>query len=430
LFYYNVGFRWDIFKSEVPDGVIVHASGSDYEKLHRKDLPSNYPEHRLLDPDTLLWNLNFEDAPSTCKRISTYPWVSVDVPGYDSKEGSRRIWLSTKVEAAASQNWPPAVPATEEDISRMVSSCVAVQREFGAEPIIIPTPYIENNATAGMFVQWLDVAVQCSSESQLPVLLQVAISDRYLGEAPFDKSAVVEVLDQLTTREGNWGIYLLVPNDTDSDRMTNPIAVMNLLETVYQMAVRYGKLVIVNYVDLLGAVCLAFGATGFGGGYEKKGRRLNLDDYEDRGGGGAFPRFLSRTTLRDYFPRELERLRDLSLLQRLSDQDKTRASDPLIQRLLAGGPVSEVLEWVERRNNVAAAQQHFLQAMKQLDHDISSLTCSSDKVRFVFDWLMTAEERNCSFNNRCQQEPLVDSSSHVAIWRDAVVEVARRHGLF
>jgi len=116
----------------------------------------------------------------------------------------------------------------------------------------------------------------------------------------------------------------------------------------------------VNYAESLGLACLAFGAEAYGTGYATKERRLAVSDHVKRGGGFALPKFYSKNVILDLRPEDdLERFQKAELA--LLNSDKTPASEPLLNALKAGKKTGVVVPWRQAKNNVAAAELHYLQ---------------------------------------------------------------------
>jgi len=428
MFLMNIGWKWSIVPERGPHGVIFNASGVDLESALRRERPSGLPDEVYFDPQLYLLSLPYDTAPRTCRKLATYPWFPIETPDFDSGEVSIRDWIEN-VGEAISERWPPVLPSDPNAINNVIRQSIDFQQQFGVSEIILPSP-LTNFPESDLSVEmtWVDEGIRVASTIDKPFLVTFAISDACLLHVdPSDNQLLQLAIDQFTAREEIPGVYLVIEHSRgESNRIVHARVAWALLEFCYYVGKSAGKKVLVNYTDTFGLACLAAGAKGFASGLSTKSKRLHFEDFVERGGGGAFPKFYAHSTICDYLPeRDLERLRDLHLL-RLIQNDRTPASSSLFDVLTSEGSVGSIPEWRESKNNLSGSRDHFIQRVRTAVDEINGKS-ENEKREIILAWLQDAERTVNYLNERFSDEALYDDGRHVRAWRSAFESFLNQH---
>lgn len=426
----NVGWRWCIVPERGPHGLIFNASGIDLESAVRRERPSGLPSKVYFDPQLYLLPLPYDTAPKTCRKLATYPWFPIETPDFDSGEVSIRDWIED-VGEAISGTWPPDLPSDRSEISNVIRQTIDFQQQFGVSEIILPSPLTNSSESdLALEMDWIDEGIQVASALDKPFLATFAISDACLFHVdPSDNQLLQMAIDQFTAREELSGVYLVIERSRgESNRIVHARIAWALLEFCYYVGRSAGKTVLVNYTDTFGLACLAAGAKGFASGLSTKSKRLDFEDFVERGGGGPFPKFYAHSTICDYLPeRDLERLRKHHLL-RLIQNDRTPASASLFNVLTTGGLVRSNPEWRESINNLSSSRDHFVQIVRSAVDQINGKS-EDERREIIFAWLQDAERTVNYLNERLSDEALYDDGRHVRAWRSAFESFLNQHPL-
>jgi len=384
----------------------------------------------ILDPAWYLASLDADSCIKWCARLATYPWFPLELPELPPSGYPNKAWQA-QLESALPHQWPPVCPDDSDAIRRLLDSCLRFQEDFGVTYIVLPFPVIDDpDSNLRREREWLDAAAQCALTTDLPVLLQVAITDSCLITRDPPRNDLLEALvDNLGVRQELSGVYLVLVQVLGQDRaVADHRIAWSLLDICFAMGSWAGQTVVVNYLDDFGLVCTACGATAFGSGYAMKARRINCQDYRQRGGGGAYPRFYSSTTMCEYLPEsDLERLRDRKLL-RLLQADQTPAAAQLMHVLSSGGRARNVPEWKEETGNTQLAEPHRLQLLHRASQELDSVP-AQDKMHYMFQRLQDAERTATYFDSLFPEKPLYDTGRHLTPWRSGFERFMEEHNL-
>jgi hypothetical protein len=418
MFIQNLGYSWN---SEAGAGsaVMLRASGQDVEAALRREQP---PENVLFDPQLYFLDLDIspDEHPDLIAKLATYPWFGIDAPEYESDEGTRRDWAAG-IKGKVDKYWGKREDPTS-DWAATVRDAVEFQVRLGTRAIVLPATLIADPETdlAGD-LRRLDDAVEVARDiTDVPLYASVPIEEGAVKHRDPRANSLVEALaDAISARDGLAGAYVpLAQLSMPKDRITNRKVVSALLQLSRKLGRDAGLKVIMNFVDGLGALCVAAGATAYGTGYKQKSRRLSPIDYKTRKGGSPLPKFHSLSLFLDFYPeRDLERLRDQKLL-RYVVEDKTAAAAPLLAALRAGAKTSTVAPWEERKGNTPAAESHYAQVHGSYKSRFESF---DDAVA----WVQEAEAAWLYLQERFKEDPLdATEGAHLAPWRAAMEELA------
>ena len=391
MFLYNSMWTWNPSASTTPHGVVLHAVGCPLDNAESRDFPTSRDGFVLFDPDSYLWDLDSATCGRAVECLESYPWVP-DAP--------TRTNLSSM---------------SDEEIVSAIEASAEWQVERGASRIILPTPLVSDPILPlDEFLRWLDLGAGVAAASGAQALLAVGVSEVAI------RAHFGTILDHLTARDDIPGVYIFAETSRSSGNVAvNQDVARMLLMASYFAGWRLEREVVVNFADTFGLACLAAGALAFAGGYERKCRRLNFGNFEERDGGGAFPKFFALSTTAYYRPeRDMQRMRDERLL-RLLNADRTLSSAPLFDALQAGSSAQEVPTWRESRNNVAAAKAHLIERLCDAVDELLTLPPGRDRIVWALDWLQDAERNVAYLSSRFEDAPLDDDGRHVRAWRAA-----------
>ena len=384
MFFLNRGYKW--MYGEQVQGVALLASANGYEKLIRRTHPDC--QRLLFDPQLYLSSLDADNRTKTCARLASHPWFGIEGPEFDSGQRKLKEW-ENEMREVVPDIWSGQPPSSIDEAS---VSAIEFQLSLSCSDVIIPTPLIverEDEATA--LAAWLDAGIDAAADLEIgePLLATVALQDIVLNEAVFDEAGFLDaVVDQVTSREEIDGVYLLVAHTTQSHpfKLGENVARAYLhLASAFAAA---GKDCITNFADTFGLVCMAEGATGFASGQSQSLRRLSLDGFRDRGGGVAVPQFYSHRCAAEFSSEtDLSKIQEVGLLRRVADE--TPFSQALMRRLRAGGAAGELPAWAESRNNLTAAQKHFLHRLVVEEKALAGVSVE-DRFDRVMNWLEDA----------------------------------------
>lgn len=399
MFALNEGFQWGSTNFPNLEGAIYLAQGNDVERMRRS--PHGNFAWKLFDPQLYLAGLTGDDSATICARLASHPWFGIDeVPGFDSGDQKKRDWQK-QMQDFVRANWPGIAP-DEDKRAGCAISAVAFQADLGCTHILAPSPLIaEREDEAEACALWIDAALDAATELETgqPVIATVAVSESVLNDASFNEGGFLDtVVDQVTSRDGLGGVYIVVAQTQARHPLSAPSSVTRTYAHLASAFANFGfEFVFVNFADAFGAACLGLGATGFATGRSQASRRLCLAAMLDEGGGLPLPHLYSRRVVAEFLSeREMEVVAQRNLLPHV--RDITPYSQDLFQALDAGREISTVPAWAESKNNVTTAKKHLIARMISEGAAYSELSVDARLARTT-SWLASAETR---------QESLID----------------------
>lgn len=423
MFLLNLGYRWHL-ASDIDDlgGVVFLPTGSHRERLRRSPLPES--RRRLFDPQLYLAELSAEDCKMTCGRLVTYPWFgATDLPAFDSGELTAKKWEEA-VRSVVADHWRGTVP-TGADIPGACQSAIDFQLSIGCSHVILPSPLIgERENEAETQVQWLEAGIEAARNLEVgqPVLGTVAISEAVLNESTFEGAGFIDtVVDQLSSRDGLHGVYIVVVQTHGG----HPFTTARLVHRAYlTLATRFTQTgydtVITNFADLFGLVAMTGGATAFAGGESQKLRRISLDCFLDQGGGKALPHLYSHPMAGEFLSEtDINKIVDAKLGRRL--RDVTEYSEQLFYALDRGRTAAEVPQWAESQSNITAAQKHFIRRLA-LEGVAISHVAQEERPDTIRDWLDDAAANHLLVADRLGKSGMPGAFAPTAGWLELIDE--------
>jgi hypothetical protein len=365
MFALNEGWRWQFTHfADSLHGVVYLAAANDAERMRRR--PLGEFAWQLFDPQLYLARLDGSASAKTCARLASYPWFGVTgVPEFNSGDDTQSNWQQAMQEHVR-QNWPGAAPS-EVAVAGAAKAAIEFQANRGCTHVLAATPMIaEREDEAETTAQWIDAALEAASDLDLgqPVIATVAVSEGVVNDSSFREGGFLDtVVDQVTSRDGLGGVYIVVAQTQKRHPLSAPEAVTRTYAHLARAFANYGyEFVFVNFADAFGVACVGLGASGFATGPTQSLRRLTLAAFLDDGGGFPLPHLYSHRAAAEFLSeRELDKIAELNLLRRVTDN--TVYSRDLFQALSRGRPAADVLAWAESKNNVSAATRHFVARM-------------------------------------------------------------------
>ena len=429
MFFLNLGYHTKLRGS--PHGLVYTAAGMNREQFERRARPTGDFDV-LFDPQLYLSGLDRSLYRGTCLRLSTYPWFGWDnCPDYLSKDMNLREWetdLDTK------SPWPIALPSDPERIRSLVHQSFQFQANVcGATRLITPVPLAQNPADQfSTQLDWIKAGLDLQQEFDTPVLASIpALDELLVYEDPGSNTYLQTILDNLTVEESLHGVYIAIAQNrsTSSVRLRRQNVVKAVMTLCYVIGELSNKEVILNFVDDLGLVCLALGASSFASGCTVKARRLDFSDFRKRSGGIKYPHFYSAALHADLLPvDDLMNLQTHRLLWYV-ERDSTEASRTLLKALDANRLPNDIPAWRQVSNNVTASYEHRVDLLgRETTRVLSWEGPVSDKARRMLQHLQDAEG-NAQYIETRIADPLTEDLQHLGAWRAALEDLICEFGL-
>lgn len=427
MFLLNRGYSTKIDSDLSVNGLILSASGVNMPALERRSL-SNL-KIKLFDPQMYFpIELN-----STCKttfnKLATYPWYNPSYPIFDSQEINLRDF--TKQLEKKQTHCSVSHPNSVNDLKHRIKMCIDFQVSIDTSHIIFPTPLItdaEDEFTEQL--AWINASLELCANIKKPKLITVALSDSILINKPFESNSLIQtILDNLTAFDDIDGFYIVISRSSTNTNITEKNIVQTILEFSYILGHLMDKEVFLNFIDNLGFLGLAAGASYFASGYTNKERRLNFDDFIDSSSGGApLPHFYSYKLIGDLFSdRDLSKIRDARLLKFIAD-DITDFSENLYNALKNNIDIENITDWRESRNNVTKAKLHRTELLHKKVSELMSLDFN-DKIKNTLSWLQQAEINASYLENRFKNDPISEDFRHITVWRNCFENFIEKYNL-
>lgn len=370
----------------------------------------------FFDPQLYLSGLNVSTCSDTCAKLSTYPWFQV--PNIPKRDQYKKIkeWTDA-ISALIGNNWSGNAPT---NIEQSVRDAINFQVEKGCTHIILPSPLVvQREDECAVQAAWLDSGIEVAQEIEpnQPFLATVALDESVLDSSSFASNGYLDtLLDQYTSRNGVNGVYIVVnqtysrhPYDTSKNTLK---AYLHLVKGFSRAGYEH---IVVNFADIFGIVCLAFGATTFVTGRSQTLRRLAMVSMTDEGGGLPLPYYYSHKTVSEYLSEEeIKKVSSRGLYRRICDD--TPFSSPLTDAINSGGDASQVPAWAESQNNVTASNKHFVE---KLIREGISLQGSGADLEEVKVWLEDAEMKQAFLKLKISND-FPGRSARVRDWLDLI----------
>jgi len=417
MFYINVGHDHQL-QADMGSGkgiilLPVHHHAERIVRDHSFDCASF-----LLDPQMYLASLDRSDCSKACGRLSSYPWFAVpDVP--ELEEGMTLATWHTQLEKNAKENWPGQSPPVERAVA-LCTQALSFQASLGCSYLILPSPLLTDIADDGILLaHWIDAGLRASQECglEVPVLATIPVDESILTDTFFAPYGFLDaIVDQVTARDGIHGTYILVnqSNALHPFRMPQSVA-RAYIELVRRLASAGQEQILVNFADVLGAVCLGVGASGFASGESQSRRRLSLKGLIDVAMARRFPRYYSHATISEFYPEtDLDKIVERGLLRQVSDPSPY--SRRLLEALAAGRSASEIGSWAENVSNDHTSRRHFLFRLIQAEDELSREATSSSRLTSIRNWLEDATMRRLYIDTRLEGETLKGDAAPTEDW--------------
>lgn len=422
MFLYNRG-HYSKIDGVNPNGVVLCTSGLNFSSLNRR--ADTYDKDMvLLDPQLYLCSLDGKNCGSTYDKIMSYPWLKKG-EGNDrtAPVSVKRISAATTTCSVVSPSI--TLPNSDDEILKCIQVCLDVQKDFGVTHFILPTPIA--TAREDQFseqLRWIRLAGSLKEKYDLPFLATIALTDQTLLNCNFDENLMLQtILDNATVMDHVEGYYILIERDSTAIQVTEGNVARALLELSYNLGELQKKIVVINFADVFGLVCLAVGASAFGSGYTTKERRLSFSDFVPKGGGMALPKYYSNTLMCDFYSeRDINKILELKLTRYISSDIQTAHSKPLIEAIVRKRAIDNVQTWKESRSNTAAAAKHRVDCLTAQVDEFSKIKDFEDRLIKMFALIQDAEAKMEYLKSRQKDDPLNEDGRHLSVWRKAIEE--------
>lgn len=407
MFYLNLGYKWHYEGMKKPGtGAVILASGNAAHRLHPSRIPGDLGA-LLLDPQLYLAGLDSGRCAPTCARLATHKWFGVDgLPDLQPGEAGSRAKLRN-IEASIGAHWPAQVPLDSNEIDASALLALLAQHELGCSMLLAPSPLVGPGPShLSTFDAWLESGIGAwrDLDAGQPLLATIAILDTALDEAAFGPTGLLEsVVDLVSAREELGGAYVVIAQTTARHPFESQSAVVAAYLRLCKRLRECGVgIVVTNFCDLIGISCLALGATSSASGPSQSVRRLALAGFEDREGGGPLPAVYCHSSAAEFLTEDdIDAWKSKRFLRRVFD--RTKYSESLYAAIAAGRPVASLPDWVQSKNNVTAAQHHYVE---RISTEVVRLSELPEKRRLeqVEDWLETADQNQLYLEERLNVE--------------------------
>lgn len=416
MFYHNT--RHDIPLPEgSPDdisGGIVLASSLSKPELLDRDLTgrSSYLSRaRLLDPQVYLAEITVDTASRSAANLGSYDWFRCLPAPYFRMDGRNGTTWFRQRRQAIQDAWPATAPRDATAVRDCITAAVHVQRHFGCDAIILPSPMTRDVASYEAEVRWLDVGLDvCAQEldPDVPVYATIAFDDFVIRQRrPLESPFLQSIAAQVAARPRLAGAYIVLAQESEQDGTyvcRSPDSLLAVLTLVNDIAHLAGRRVIVNGMGPFGVAAFAAGAHVWASSFYRSSRRVRTSDSDDREGfATTFPRYFSVPLLGDIGVRaDLSRLaRDARTVGLLTDTPPAAGVNAVLR---AGGDPAAVPAWEYAAGNRTAAMAHYLWCMRQLDATVAAVP-PRDRVELVGRLLNDAEARAVDALNVLAADP-------------------------
>ena len=420
MFHLNLGSR-RVYSEVATHGIVHLPSENNADRL----TPGRSGDYQavLLDPQLYLKGIAPADCHLLCLRLAGYRWFGVtplddfDVTapsGYTKAEKER-------AQERVARSWSTSVPTDADGRRAAARAAIEMQLALGATQVILPAPLItEREDEAGAQGDWIDdgVAMAIDLEVDLPRLATVALHEEVLNDAAFQPLGFLDtIIDQVTSRDGVDGVYIVIAQKRSGHPFTTPEQVLRTyLYLVKRFARRGYQQILTNYADVFGLACIGAGATGFATGASFRQRRLCFESLIDDGGGKVFPHYYSHRLIGELRTEEdLAAIIQHRLLQRVRDESPVAQS--LLEILDRGGSAAELQAWAEGQNNLTAAVQHFIWRMNAEAQRLANEPLPVKRRDIVRAWLEDADANALYIKGRLKKAaPKGERIAPAGVW--------------
>lgn len=422
MFFLNIGYS-NKLANDLDDvrAIVILPQGKTSESLLRSP-PSEF-QRILIDPQLYLCGLDAKKCKKVCGRLATFPWFQVpNIPTFDSGTTKRRDW-DKQVRKAVSKNWPRESPSGS-DIYDSCLSALEFQLRLSCTHLILPSPLVaEREDEAESQAVWLDEALEASYELEVaqPLLATVALSDTTINDEAFSENGFLDtIVDQVTSREGIDGVYIVIMQSQKNHPFESRLDVCKAYYYLSERFSEHYETVLTNFADVFGLVCFAAGASSFATGQSHALRRLCIQNFLDESFGMSLPHFYSHASIAEPLSEaDLDLLTARNLLRRI--QDSTKYSSSLMRELKSGGTAANLPAWAENQNNTSAAFKHFITRLAKEGATLNQLDLD-DRYDHIQNWLDSATANQLLIKKRLKDRQIRGALAPADDWLTIVEE--------
>lgn len=422
-FYANVGYKFTLPDSVVPQGSVLLSSAMPAHQLIRRKFDARYPhlERRVFDPQLYLAGLDAGESAKHCAVLASHSWFGVKgLKHFDSRQHTQSEWKQKAVSEIPTL-WTGRHETDPAKVQPLVRDCIDFQVRLGCEAVILPSPLTSDPSTSYVDeLMWLDSAlayVETLGDQRPRVYATIALADVCLRYSdPPDNALLALIADVVSAREID-GVYLVVEQGSeavDTRQCGNKRTLWSLLHLTHAFAVDAGLDVAVNFIGPFGLACEAVGAKWWASAWYKSLYRVRLAD--KLGGGRSYPSYWSYPAALDVnLERDFDALVRAGQIDRFAD--RTPACEALLRAAARGTSVARVPAWAYRQSNITAATEHFLLSAVQAE-ELHQRRSGIARMDFVSQWLERAKARSVRLASLGGRD-LKSKVAHVQGWHDA-----------
>jgi len=297
---------------------------------------------------------------------------------------------------------------TAKNIQRYVKETIDYQLAIGFPDIISPGVIIPSFTST-----WSQVALQLFAES-LDYIKGKKVKNKLLLCLPVRETALREdeqlgeYLDALTTLNVD-GYYIFVERATqEAPQWSDPSTLAGLLYLVNALS-KNDYRIIVGYIDIVGLLLRAVGATSIANGWWRTLKQFTNDKFIEKTGGHA-PRamYTSAALLNSIFiDPEMQAITEVGLNNEILSKtsfDNKLASDPTNQ------------PW-----SLEDSVLHHWEVIKNFDKKIDELGSVNDKLNIVKQWIDKAQGLYTRLRSLNVDFETISGPSHLRVWKEAII---------
>ncbi|MDP2934790.1 MAG: hypothetical protein Q8N59_03440 [bacterium] len=296
---------------------------------------------------------------------------------------------------------------TVKNIQKYVKETIDYQLGIGFPDIISPGVIIPSFTSS-----WSQVALQLFAESS-DYIKSKRVKNKLLLCLPVRETALredeqlSEYLDALTTLDAD-GYYVFIERARqEAPQWSDSSTLAGLLYLVHALS-KNDYRIIVGYVDIVGLLLRAVGATGIANGWWRTLKQFTDDKFiEKTGGHGPKAIYTSAALLNSIFiDSEMQTITEVGLNNEILSKtsfDSKLASDPINQ------------SW-----SIEESILHHWEVIKAFDEKIDEQGGVNDKLGVIKQWINEAQGLYSKLQSSGIEFEPISGPSHLRVWKEAI----------
>lgn len=393
MFFINYGYNCNIPNTIKSVNNIIYLPFSNFSNKVINNSKIDYNK-KLLDPQIYLSILDINKCEKTCAKLASYPWFLVkDIPKFEDYSKIRE-WEKA-VKGKVKEKWKGKEITNDEEIEKCCKNAIEFQIKISCSEIILPSPLVtERENEFAIQSNWLDKNINMAKELNVsnPLITSIIISDKVITDNIFKENEFLDIIvDQVSARPEISGVYIVVVQTENKHPFKTDKNIYKIYLYLCKAFCETGiKIIMTNFADLYGLVCLGNGASYIATGETQSLRKISFNSFVKERGGGAMPFYFSNKCITELnVDIDLNAIVRNKILNRI--KDITPYSADLIKKLEENGKASDLVNWAPNRNNVSSSRKHFIYSINDFTNRITNLTDDIQRKNFVREWLQVAE---------------------------------------